>query len=138
MKVIAVILVVLALAIGIVPQFTDCLSQGRTMKTVSGMSVPMKCHWTAVAEIAVAVPLAVTGVLLFFSKRKETKLVLAVLVVVLGMFALLLPTKLIGVCTSGMLCEVLMSPLLVLCGIVTIVAGVIVLILAMRQKEAAL
>lgn len=75
--------------------------------------------------------------LLFVSKRKETKLVLSVLAAVLGAFALLLPTALIGVCSSGMLCEIVMSPLLILCGILVIIASVIALMLTIRQKESA-
>lgn len=138
MKVIAVILVVLALTIGIVPQFTDCQSQGKAITLANGKTIPMKCHWTAIAEIAVAVPLAMVGALLFVSKRKETKLVLSVLVGVLGAFALLMPTVLIGVCSSGMLCEIVMSPILVLCGILVMVASVISLILSIRQKESVL
>lgn len=137
MRVIAVILVVLALVIGITPQFLDCQSQGRAIVVSPSKSVPMKCHWTAIAEIAVVVPLGVVGVLLFASKRKETRLVLSVLAAVLGAFALLLPTALIGVCSSGMLCEIVMSPLLILCGILVIIASVIALMLTIRQKESA-
>ncbi|MHB1356964.1 MAG: DUF4418 family protein [Anaerolineae bacterium] len=135
MKVIAVILVVLALVIGIVPQFTDCQSQGKAITLANGKTIPMKCHWTAVAEIVTAVTLSAVGVLLFVSKRKETKLVLSVLAVVLGAFSLLLPTVLIGVCSSGMVCEIVMKPLLVLCSILVMVAGVVAVIFAVRQKE---
>ena len=101
MKVIAVILLVLALVIGVVPQFTDCQSQGKAITLANGKTIPMKCHWTAVAEIVTAVTLGAVGVLLFVSKRKETRLVLAVLAAALGAFSLLLPTVLIGVCSSG-------------------------------------
>ena len=137
MKVIAVILVVMALVIGIVPQFTDCQSQGKAITLANGKTIPMKCHWTAIAEIVVAVPLGAIGALLFVSKRKETKLVLSILAAVLGLFALLIPTVLIGVCSSGMLCEIVMSPLLVLCGILAMVASVIALLLTIRQRETA-
>lgn len=138
MKVIAVILVVLALVIVIVPQFTDCQSQGRSITLTNGTTVPMKCHWTGIAEIAVAVPLLAAGVLLFISKRKESRMVLSVLAAVLGLFAVLLPSMLIGVCTGPMLCNLVMSPVLILCGILAMVAGVIALMLAVRQKEMAL
>jgi hypothetical protein len=135
MKVIAVILVVLALVIGVVPQFTDCQSQGKAITLANGKTIPMKCHWTAIAEIVTAVTLGAVGVLLFVSKRKETRLVLAVLAAVLGAFSLLLPTVLIGVCSSGMMCEIVMKPLLVLCGILVMLAGLVALILSVRQKE---
>jgi hypothetical protein len=81
--------------------------------------------------------LGITGALLFVSKRKETKLVLSVLATVLGIFTVLIPTVLIGVCSSGMLCQIVMSPVLVLCGILAMVLGVIALVLSVRQKESA-
>ena len=42
MKVIGVILIALALVIGIVPQFTDCLAQGSAMKMPNGNLLPMR------------------------------------------------------------------------------------------------
>ena len=47
-------LILMALVIAIVPVFTDCQSQGRSLTTQDGKSVPMKCHWTGIAEIGVA------------------------------------------------------------------------------------
>lgn len=136
MKIIASILVLLALVIGIVPQFADCAAQGRPpLQLQNGKTVPMKCAWTAQAEIAVAVPLGLTGLLLFFSKRKETQRALAILGMVLGVFAVLLPTYLIGVCASpDMLCNALMKPTLILCGTVAAVASLIALAMTLRNE----
>ena len=60
-KIMGGISIVLALVIGILPVFTDCLSQGRSLELANGKTVPMKCHWTGIAEIGVAVPLASGG-----------------------------------------------------------------------------
>ena len=46
-KILAGLIIVLALVIGIVPQFTDCQSHGRAIALANGTTVPMKCHWTA-------------------------------------------------------------------------------------------
>ena len=71
MKVIAVIMVVLALVIGIVPQFTDCQSQGKAIALANGKEVPMKCHWTGQGEVALAVPLVALGAVTALSRRSN-------------------------------------------------------------------
>ncbi len=70
MKAAAVSLIVLALLIGVIPQFTDCQSQGKAIQLPNGKTLPMKCHWTARAEIAVAIPLLVSGRLLISGRHR--------------------------------------------------------------------
>src|SRR5574342_68318 len=70
-KSMGILIIVLALVIGIVPLFTDCLANGRSLTTADGRSVPMKCHWTAIAEIGMAVPLALVGIFTAFGKGFE-------------------------------------------------------------------
>ena len=53
MKIAAAAILVLAIVIGVVPQFTDCQSQGRALALTNGKTVPMKCHWTAQAALAI-------------------------------------------------------------------------------------
>jgi hypothetical protein len=119
MKIIASILIILALVIGIVPQFSDCESQGRAIELPNGKTIPMKCHWTAQAEMASAGPIFVLGGLMLTSKRKESLRGLTILGIVLGIFVVLLPTYLIGVCASNdMLCNLLMKPTLIFSGTV--------------------
>jgi uncharacterized membrane protein len=135
-KIAAAIIVVLALVIGILPQFTDCQSQGRALALQNGKTVPMKCHWTAIAEIAMAVPLAGVGAVTAVSKRKESRRILAGLGIVLGIFVILLPTALIGVCASAdMLCNSVMKPTLILSGILIVAISLVSLIMSERQKE---
>jgi len=136
MKVLAVALIVLAVLISVVPQFTDCQSQGRQLTLDNGKNVPMKCHWTAVAELVLGITLAVLGIELFFSRRKETRMALGILGVVLGVFVILIPTVLIGVCMSAdMLCNSVMKPALILTGSLVAVVSLVVTIVSVRQDE---
>jgi len=111
-------LVVMALAIGIVPQFTHCTD---TVTLMNGKTQPMKCHWSAQGEIALAIPVGFMGAMTILSKRKENRRNLAIMGVVLGALVMLVPTKLIGVCsTPTHLCVTAMKPaLLTLGGFVT-------------------
>jgi hypothetical protein len=129
MKAIGAILLVLAFAIAVLPQYTDCLSQGAVITLPSGMTMPMKCHWTRQAELATAGPLAAVGILMGFSKRKRTIRALGVVGIVVGLFVILLPGTLIGVCASKeMICNMIMRPSLILGGILAIVTSVIALL----------
>jgi hypothetical protein len=135
MKIIATILVILALVIGLVPQFTDCASQGRALTLQNGKTVPMKCHWTGQAEIAVAGPLFILGGLMAFNRRRDILRNLSVMGIVLGVFAVLLPTVLIGVCASpDMLCNSLMKPTLIFGGTVAAIASLFGLVLMSRSE----
>ena len=135
MKTAAVMIILLAVVVGITPQFTDCQSQGKAIELPNGKSLPMKCHWTARAEIAVAVPLLLCGVFMLLSGRKEVWRQQAVMTMVLGLFVILLPTALIGVCAKAdMLCHALMKPVLTLAGILVMALGVLCFLLAGRQK----
>jgi hypothetical protein len=117
MKIAATLMIVLALVIGIVPQFTTCESQGRSLTLADGRQIPMRCQWTARAEIALAAPLLVTGLLLAFSKRRESQRWLGIIGAVLGVFTVMLPTLLIGVCGNPeMICNAVMKPTLILTG----------------------
>lgn len=140
MKIIASILIILALVVGIAPQFTDCAAQGRApLELKNGKTVPMKCAWTAQAEISVATPLGLTGLMLFISKRKEARRVLAVLGTALGAFAILLPTALIGVCASPeMVCNSVMKPTLILSGTIAMAVSLAALVTSWRDEPQAI
>lgn len=136
MRVIAAVIVILAVLIGLVPVFTDCESQGRSIALASGQTIPMKCHWTGRAELAVAVPLAGVGVLLALGRRKETQRALAIVGGLLGLMAILFPAVLIGVCASHeMICSMLMEPLLIMLGVLVLAACGLVLLRARGSEE---
>lgn len=133
-KIMGVTIIVLALAIGIVPQFTDCLSQGLTLTTSAGMKVPMKCHWTSIAEIGVAVPLALIGIMSFLTKSKETLRSINIVGAAMGGLAILFPTALIGVCSNpAHLCNMVEKPALILGGTLVIAASLVNLFRSTRM-----
>lgn len=137
-KVVAAALVALALVLGVVPQLTDCQSRGHAITLPSGKTIPMKCHWTATAELAVAAPLLAVGVLLALSRRRESRRALAALGLVEGVLAVLLPTALIGVCPNPeMLCSSVMKPTLVLAGVLVAAASLVGLVAPGGQAEPA-
>lgn len=127
-KSMGILIIALALVIAIVPIFTDCLANGKTLTTADGRSVPMKCHWTAIAEIGLAIPLALVGVLNFTSKRKESLRSLNLIGLTLGTLVILFATVLIGVCPNPMMaCNMIEKPTLILSGIVVMAASLITL-----------
>jgi hypothetical protein len=96
----------------------------------------MKCHWTAMAEIALAVPLAVIGILMAFSRRKETRRGLGITGVTIGALSVLVPTVLIGVCANNMmLCKSIMQPTLILAGTVAAVISLGTVATSLRGAE---
>jgi hypothetical protein len=96
----------------------------------------MKCHWTARSEIAVGAPLLVVGAMLATSRRRESRRNLSILGIGLGAVAILLPSYLVGVCTTPtMICHSVMRPALWAAGGLTAAVGIVGVVTAQRQKE---
>ncbi|MBI5029953.1 MAG: DUF4418 family protein [Chloroflexi bacterium] len=137
-KSLSILLIVFAVGIGVIPLFTDCESQARSLTLQDGRSVPMKCHWTAIAEVGVGAMLGLTGLLMLFSQRKETDRSLSVMGIAAGALAILFPTVLIGVCANAtMLCNMVMRPTLVALGTLAILASAVILFNTRRLEVAA-
>ena len=135
-KILGIALVIFALGIAIVPHFTDCYSQGQLVTLANGAKQPMKCHWTAQAEITVGAPLAVVGALLPFSRRKGMARSLAVMGIALGAVAIALPYSLIGTCAMPThICNTAMKPALTALGSLGIVGSLGVMLTAGRLKD---
>lgn len=136
MKAAAVIMILLAVVIGILPQFTDCESQGRNLTLANGREIPMKCHWTARAEIGLAIPLLYTGMLMTTTRSKETLRNLSLVGAMLGAFVIMLPTVLVGVCGNpDMICNSLMKPSLILSGALVIGLSLFGVVRTFSKKE---
>jgi hypothetical protein len=134
-KFLGITLIVLALALAIIPTFTDCQSQGKAISLPNGSTVPMKCHWTGVGEIATGVPLLAVGAMMTASRRKTNLRILGGMGGILGIFAILLPTQLIGVCQSSMLCHTVMQPSLVVLGSLAIVSSGVAMVISRKASD---
>lgn len=128
-------LIVLASAIAVVPHFNTCQYQGKLINLPSGATIPMKCTWSAQAEIVVGAGLLAVGILILVSRKKETTSFLAIIGIVLGIAATLVPTELIGVCSSMMPCNTFMQPFLVTTGAVVVALCVVGLVISLSSKE---
>jgi len=136
MKVLGIGLVVLALITGIVPMFTDCQSQGKAIELANGKTVPMKCHWTGVGELALAVPLIGVGAVMTTGRRKETLRSVSIIGALLGIMVILVAARLIGVCANpDMICKSVMQPTVILTGSLIVAASLVGLVLSVRQKD---
>lgn len=131
-----IVLMAIALVIIIVPQFTNCTANGGMVTTEAGKQIPMKCFWTARAEIGAGVLLLAIGLLMLLSKFKESVRNLSILGIILGIITMLFPVYLIGVCaTPTMLCATVMKPLMITCGAAAILASALALIGSIIMKE---
>ena len=127
-KFLGISLIILALAIAIVPSFTDC-------KKATDLASAMPCQQSAKAEIIVGAPLAVVGASIVFTKKKGGLLSLSIIGVVLGVSAVLIPTTLIGTCPGQLMrCDTLMKPSLIALGTLTVIGGLGGLVLSRRAK----
>ncbi len=136
MKLSAVLLIALAVLIAVVPPLTECAREGKAVATAAGGQVPMKCHWTAVASIAMAIPLLIAGVLQWLNKRKESQRALSILGAVMGALVILLPTALIGVCAHpDATCNLIMRPALIFMGALVVGINLFDLIVVEHRPE---
>jgi uncharacterized membrane protein YeiB len=159
LKVLAILLMIVALAIIIVPQFTNCeygnehpatinmktsdaglvqyASMG-SMDAAAEASVPyrmMKCFWSARAEIIAGVPLFALGVFLLFARRKETFRVIGVVAALIGVLTILIPTTVVGTCVNpDMVCNTQMKPTLFITGGIAVALGIAVLVLGETRR----
>jgi predicted cobalt transporter CbtA len=126
MKLAGFAVIILAAVVGIVPHFADC----------SHDSSAGRCHWTAQASLASAVPLAVLGGMCGLGRSKSARRSLSVIGAILGIFVILLPTRLIGVCASdSMRCNMIMKPTLIMSGLIVAVLCVAMFFKSLGKEE---
>lgn len=95
--------------------------------------MPMKCHWSAQAELGVGIIIFVLGILLIAFKSKHFQLGISIASILNGIFALVIPNILIGMCVKEhMKCRSLTSPALSVVSVLIIVINIINIVLIYR------
>ncbi len=95
-------------------------------KMSTGSKMVMKCFWTARAEFGVGILIALLGLLLILFSSVQLRLGLNISIIFNGILALLIPTKLIGVCDGiHMDCHSLALPALVVISSIIIITALL-------------
>lgn len=123
-KIVGILVAVVGVLVALTPTVLLPVCQ-ELVKTAMGAFVPMRCHYTAQAEIAVGGLLAFVGVLLFvYGDGAKINGVLNAIVFALGGVVTLIPTVLIGTCGApDHACNVGAKPALILLGALTMLIG---------------
>jgi hypothetical protein len=122
--------IVLGLLAAIGPQtiFQPCLDVMEVC--VDGMSnnvfMPMKCYWSAMAEIGPGGAIAILGLLLLCFRKSQMRLGIIFAQTLLGIMAILFPAKLIGICMSKTHdCHLLFYPMILVLGSLVIALSLV-------------
>jgi hypothetical protein len=137
MKAVGIVIIASALLIAGIGQFANCAAEGKSLALQNGKTAPMKCLWTAQAELATGGALLVLGVVTALSKRKESQRDLGIMGLTLGAVTMLLPTVLIGVCADmSALCNQVERPAMILLGGIVMIVSAASLLASFRRTEA--
>ena len=95
-----------------------CEVGGMYAKLANGKTLPMPCGWTARAEIGVGALTIFAGALLAFAQSAETKRMIGLFGVAIGVIAILFPLYITGMCAMpDHPCNLLTKPVLVILGV---------------------
>jgi hypothetical protein len=109
-KIIGILVVILAIGIAVIPQLTKC------------PKAMMACNYTAKAELALALPVLIEGLVLIFSRQKS-QIGLGLVGAALGISVILVAYVLIGVCGPTMDCSTIMKPVLLVLGLLQLLVN---------------
>ena len=122
----AVLLVLLGIFIAVSPWTLApvCEITGSFAKLANGKTLPMPCGWTARAEIGVGALLVLAGLLLYFAKSAESRRVLGIFGVALGLLTVLFPLYITKMCAlPDHPCNLLTKPVLIVAGIIVLIVS---------------
>lgn len=109
-----IFLILAGALIAVVPQFILPVCESG-VATASGGSVPMKCFWTARAELGTGALVAFCGTLLCVCRDADVRSGIAAVTSAASLLALAFPTILIGMCgAETMPCRMGALPALIL------------------------
>lgn len=122
-KIAGLVTTALGFLIIIIPNWVLPVCEG-LLELANGQQVPMRCFWTARAEMILGGLILIGGVLLTIRSSGETRRRLNQLVTAVGLAVILTPLYVIPTCTQpDMVCNVGTKPALLLLGAVTLAIG---------------
>ncbi len=80
--------------------FPVCQYKGMMIEVKKGGFAPMKCTYTARAEIILGILTIVIALMLMIARESESRRLLNILFLILGVLVILVPTWIIGICMS--------------------------------------
>ncbi|MBC8503286.1 MAG: DUF4418 family protein [Chloroflexi bacterium] len=96
------------------------------LELVNGKKIPMRCHWTARAEMIFGALIVVVGLMIAFLKKAGERQRLHHQVALLGLVTILTPLFIIPTCMNpDMSCNVGTKPALIILGGIVLVMGLI-------------
>jgi len=111
--------------------FPVCETEGMWIKP----GIPMPCGYTARAEIVLGALVVIVGALLLWVKSRETRIVLGVMGVAMGVLSILVPVQIDGVCANQTHpCVLETRPALIVIGAVVILVSLLVVFWSARKK----
>lgn len=94
----------------------------------------MRCYYTAQTELALGIEIAMFGVILTLQKSRAAQAATCIALALSGIFTLLVPNVLIGVCDGiHMHCHAVAKPALSLLGIAVIIVAIVSFALLYRK-----
>ena len=132
-------IVLIGIIIILIPNYIFPVCPG-LLETVAGKHVPMKCFWTARAEIGAGALVVLGGCALLLFKDHGARFGVSLMTAFAGALVVAIPTVLIGVCGSPVMpCRSGTLPALVVSGCLVIAAAVATAVCARsgmrRQNE---
>ena len=134
----ALILIILGILIVVSPwTFAPiCEVNGMYAQLANGKTLPMPCGWTARAEIGMGVLAILAGLLLNFSQSAETKRVIGLFGVAVGILTILFPLYITKMCAmADHPCNLLTKPVLALLGVAVIVVSCWIIYTAQKEMS---
>ena len=94
------------------------------LELTNGKQVPMRCFWTARAEMIIGGLVVITGLLITFAKSEDARRRLNNQVGFLGLATILTPLFIIPTCMNpDMACNIGTKPALIILGVITMGLG---------------
>ena len=96
------------------------------LELVNGKQVPMRCYWTARAEMIFGVLIIIVGLMIAFLKKPGERQRLHHQVALLGLATILTPLFIIPTCMNpDMSCNVGTKPALIILGALVLITGLL-------------